>query len=170
MKCFFFEILKKFGFLQECPPWYTMKDVEPYYDNEQYTVWWNIPEFAESSSETDERDVYRPDGKIKLKQQKKIFVVEATVSWIDNREERFVEKVNKYDNLRRNISRAEEGYEVDQITIVIDSLGGYSKSLHENIRKVVAESKVVERTINKMQKAVLCESSRIARCFKLGTQ
>ena len=170
LKCFFFEILKMYGFLQECPPWYTMKDVEPYYDNDQYTVWWDIPEFAGANSEVNERDVFRPDGKIKLKNQKKIFVVEATVSWLDNRDVRYSEKVLKYEDVRRNIGRAEEGYEIDQITIVIDSLGGYSKSLQENISKVVSESKVVDRIITKMQKAVLCESSRISRCFKLGTQ
>ena len=114
--------------------------------------------------------MYRPDGKIKLKNQKKIFVVEATVSWIDNREARLLEKMTKYEDLRRSIKRVEEGYEVDQITIVMDSLGGYSKSLYENISKVVNEKKVLDRIINRMQKAVLCESSRIARCFKLGTQ
>ena len=70
----------------------------------------------------------------------------------------------------RNIRRVEEGFEVDQITIVMDSLGGYSKSLNDNISKIVPEQKTVDRIIKKMQKAVLCESSRIARCFKLGTQ
>ena len=147
-----------------------MKDVEPYYDTDQYTVWWDIPEFAGANSEASQRDVFRPDGKIKLKNQKKIFVVEATVSWLDNRDVRYSDKVLKYEDVRRNIGRAEEGYDIDQITIVIDSLGGYSKSLQENISKVVSEPKVVERIITKMQKAVLCESSRISRCFKLGTQ
>ena len=72
--------------------------------------------------------------------------------------------------IMRNIRRVEEGFEVDQITIVMDSLGGYSKSLHHNISKVVNDRKIADRIIKKMQKAVLCESSRIARCFKLGSQ
>ena len=69
----------------------------------------------------------------------------------------------------RNIKRVEEGFDVDQVTIVMDSLGGFSKSLRTNIGKVVQDQKIVDRIIKKMQKAVLCESSRIARCFKLST-
>ena len=92
------------------------------------------------------------------------------MSWLDNREDRYEEKRSKYNDIMRNIRRVEEGFEVDQITIVIDSLGGFSKSLQENIGKVVEEKKSVDRIVKKMQKAVLCESSRIARCFKLGTQ
>lgn len=169
LKCFFFEILNMYGFLKECPPWFTPNNVEPYYDNEQYTVWWDIPEFAEANSDVNENDILRPDGKIKIKSEKKIFLVEATISWIDNREERFAEKASKYEQVMRNIKRVEEGFDVDQVTIVMDSLGGFSKSLRTNIGKVVSDRKIVDRTIKKMQKAVLCESSRIARCFKLST-
>ena len=69
----------------------------------------------------------------------------------------------------RNIKRVEEGFDVDQITLVMDSLGGHSKNLQENIGKVFNDRKTVNRIIRKMQKAVLSESTRIARCFKLET-
>ena len=157
-----------YGFLKECPPWYTPKSVESFYENDQFAVWWNIPEFAEADSEVNANDLKRPDGKIMIKSEKKIFLVEATITWLNNREERLKEKETKYEGIMRNIRRVEEGFEVDQITIVMDSLGGFSKSLHDNIRKVVHEQKSIERIIKKMQKAVLCESSRIARCFKLS--
>ena len=52
----------------------------------------------------------------------------------------------------------------------MDSLGGYSKNLKENIGKIVKDRKTVNKIIKNMQKAVLCESARIARCFKLETQ
>ena len=170
LKCFYYEVLKMFGFLQECPPWFTQKSVKPYYNNDTATVWWDIPEFAESRSDIDQREVLRPDGKIKVKDEKKIYLVEITISWIDNREARFIEKDKKYDDVKRNIRRSEEGFEVDQITLVMDSLGGYSKTLPENISKIIKDRKMVKRIINKMQKAVLSESTRVARCFKLAIQ
>ena len=159
-----------YDFIKDCPPWFTQKKVQPYYDNEKGTIWWDVPEFSEASTDIDETEVLRPDGKIKLKDEKIIYLIEATISWIDIREKRFSEKLQKYENVKRSIKRIEEGFEVDQITIVMDSLGGYSKNLSDNIGKIVKDRKMVKRIISKMQKAVLCESTRIARCFKLRTE
>ena len=133
------------------------------------SIWWNIPEFTGANIE-EEENVFRPDGKITLKEEKKIFIIEITISWIDNREIRYEEKVEKYAAIRRNIIRDEPGYTVDQITLVMDSLGGYSKNLSDNIGKVFKEVKTIKRIIHKMQKAVLTESVSISRCFKLKTQ
>ena len=66
--------------------------------------------------------------------------------------------------------REEPDYTVDQITLVMDSLGGFSKNLCENIGKIFDESRVVDRIIRKMQKSVLSNSVHISRCFKLETQ
>ena len=92
------------------------------------------------------------------------------ISWIDNREVRYREKRDKYVDILRNIKRLETEYQVEQITLVMDSLGGYSKCLKDNIGKVFKDAKVVSKIIYKMQKAVLSESVRISRCFKLSTQ
>ena len=102
-----------------------------------------------------------------LKAEKKIFLIEITISWIDNREERYKEKVEKYMAIRRNLEREEPDFTVDQITLVMDSLGGYSKHLRDNIGKVFGERKVVDRVIRKMQKSVLNNSVHVSRCFKL---
>ena len=169
LKCFFNELLTKCGFISNCPPWFTQINVKPYYNNQVASIWWNIPEFTGANIE-EEENVFRPDGKITLKEEKKIFIIEITISWIDNREIRYEEKVEKYAAIRRNIIRDEPGYTVDQITLVMDSLGGYSKNLSDNIGKVFKEVKTIKRIIHKMQKAVLTESVSISRCFKLKTQ
>ena len=57
---------------------------------------------------------------------------------------------------------------VDQITLVIDSLGGYSNNLAENISKVVKDKRTINSIILRMQKTVLSQSVQIARRFKLG--
>lgn len=102
--------------------------------------------------------------------EKSIFILEITISWIDNRDKRYDEKVEKYEAIRRNIVRDEPDYTVDQITLVMDSLGGYSKNLRENIGKIFKDSKMVDKIIRKMQKSVLNGSVHTSRCFKLETQ
>ena len=132
-------------------------------------MWWNIHEFTVATLDDEDR-MYRPDGKILLKAEKSIFILEITISWIDNRNKRYDEKVEKYEAIRRNIVRDEPDYTVDQITLVMDSLGGYSKNLRENIGKIFKDSKMVDKIIRKMQKSVLNGSVHTSRCFKLETQ
>ena len=169
LKCFFNEVLLKYNLINKCPPWFTQSEVKPYYENDIACTWWDIPEFAMANTDEEEK-VYRPDGKLKLKNEKRIYIIEITISWIDNREERYVEKCGKYEDVKRNIKRVEPDHQVDQITLVMDSLGGYSKSLNENIGKIFENKTMVQKIIQKMQKAVLSESVNISRRFKLSTQ
>ena len=168
-QCFFNEVLMRYDLIDVCPPWFTQNKVKPYYDNSKASVWWNIPEFTGAMIDADAQ-MLRPDGKLLLKAEKTIFLLEITISWIDNRDERYKEKVGKYTSIRRNIMRDFPDYKVDQITLVMDSLGGYSKNLRENIGKIFENSKVVDRVVRKMQKCVLSGSVHISRCFKLETQ
>ena len=112
----------------------------------------------------------RPDGKVLLKAERKIFIIEITISWIDNRGKRYEEKIEKYKAIRGNLKRDKPEYMVDQITLVMDSLGGYSQNLRDNIGKTFNEGKTVDRITRKMQKSVLNNSVHISRCFKLETQ
>ena len=169
LTCFFNELLVKYGFISECPPWFSQIKVKPYYDNDEATIWWNIPEFTAATIDDEER-ILRPDGKVLLKNEKKIFLIEITISWIDIRQIRYEEKIKKYEAIRRNIMREEPEYTVDQITLVMDSLGGFSKNLGENIGKIFQDAKTVRKVIHKMQKSVLSGSVNISRCFKLETQ
>ena len=169
LKCFFYEVLFKYKLIDNCPPWFTQSDPKPYYENEMACAWWDIPEFSQANTD-DEDEVYRPDGKLKLIHEKRIYIIEITISWINNREGRYEEKDGKYVDIIRNIKRLEPEYQVEQITLVMDSLGGYSKCLKENISKVFKDTRMVSKIIHKMQKAVLSESVNISRCFKLSTQ
>ena len=169
LKSFFYEMLFKYGLIDHIPPWFTESTPKPFYQNDEVSVWWDIPEFAGANTE-EEREVFRPDGKLKLLHEKIIYLIEITISWIDNREERYEEKNNKYVHIMRNIKRVNPEYKVEQITLVMDSLGGYSKCLKDNIGKVFKKQGTISKIIHKMQKAVLSESVRISRCFKLSTR
>ena len=172
-KCFFFEIMKEFSLIDNVPPWFTSQKVSSYYGNDIAEIWWDIPEFAGSSeneSEEDLKNKMRPDGKLKLKKDKKIFILEQGCPWMTNRNEVYEVKSRKYESVLRNIKLNEPEYTVTQITLVIDSLGGYSKNLRENIGKIVKDKRRINVIISKMQKAVLSESVHIARRFKLNSK
>ena len=169
LKCFFNQMLLNYELIDTCPPWFSQNEMKPYYENDKACAWWDIPEFAEASTDN-ERKVRRPDGKLKLKHEKRIFIIEITISWIDNREQRYKEKSEKYEDIKRNIKRMEPDYDIDQITLVMDSLGGYSKTLKENISKVISSKKTMNKVLQQMQKAALSESVNISRRFKLSTQ
>ena len=99
----------------------------------------------------------------------KIFLIEITISWIDNWEIRFKEKCEKYTDIIQNIKYEEPNYKVDQITLVIDSLGGHSQHLEDNIAKLFPNKLKITSIIKNMQKTVLEQSVQIARRFKLST-
>ena len=112
LKCLFNEMLVKYKFSDTCSPWFTKSDIKPYYENKVACIWWDIPDFCQAN--TDEEDkVYRPGGKLKLIADKRIYIIEITISWINNREERYKEKSKKYESIIRNIKRVEPNYEVE---------------------------------------------------------
>ena len=47
-----------------------------------------------------------------------------TVPWIENREIKYEHKTNKYKMVQTNLRLDYPGYEIDQVTLVMDVLGG----------------------------------------------
>lgn len=168
LKCFMFQVLKLLNLIEICPPpWFSPMEVKPYYKNQTAEVWWNLPEYTTGEEET---DVFIPDGKIVLKQEKVVFIVEMTVPWIDTRDERYAYKIAKYHPVRQNTRLLYPDYEVIPLTLVIDVLGGYSSSLPQNIGKLCNDKHIVNKVIKSMQKVVLSEAVHISRRFKLSVQ
>ena len=160
-------MLKKFELIDNVPPWFTDKVVKPYYENEKVSIYWDIPEFTGANDNIVEENLKRPDGKLKIKSEKKIYLIEMTCPWLNFRNEKYEYKTQKYNDILSNIRREERGFTVDQITLVIDSLGGYSANLAENISKVFEDKRLVNSIILRMQKTVLSGSVHICRRFKL---
>ena len=169
LKCFFFEVLKLYSLIDKLPPWFSNQDVKPFYENDKVSIWWDIPEFTGAKEDLQEENALRPDGKIKLKSEKKIYVVEQGCPWMDWRDKVYKDKSTKYNDIINNIRREEIGYEVEHLTLIMDSLGGYSRNLIENISKIIKDRRKVNSIIAKMQKASLSESVHMARRFKLSS-
>jgi hypothetical protein len=62
----------------------------------------------------------RPDGKLIIKQQNKMFVLEMSVPWISNREVKFGKKKKKYKDLIASMKILHPQYDIEQVTFIID--------------------------------------------------
>lgn len=60
-----------------------------------------------------EESVPRPDGKIVMIDEKKIYLVEITVPWIGNRDVKHECKRTKYNDIQVNLRLQHPEYEVD---------------------------------------------------------
>ena len=179
LQCFLSHVLLKYGFIDVIPPWFSKLETKPYYNNEKATIWYDIPEFIDSEigdveeeedeNQEDQRNdkkKQRPDGKILLKHEKQIFVVEMSVPWISNRDAKYIEKVEKYERIRRNLKINYPDHTIDQITLIIDVYGGHSKELPMNIQKIINDKSESERIIYNMQKVVMSDLSYLSKKFK----
>ena len=102
--------------------------------------------------------------------EKKIFLIEMTVPWIENREEKYLYKCAKYNNILQNLKFEYPDYEVDQITIVMDVFGGYGTDLSKNLGKIIKERETVQSIITNMQKSVISSAANLSRTFKIRTK
>ena len=163
-----FKLLVKYNLLKSCPPWYSKIEIKKHYESEEMEVLWDIPEYTGIEDENEDTTL-RPDAKIIFKKKKEILVLEQTVPWITNREIKLVEKENKYKNIIRTIKIENPDYKVQQLTFVIDCLGGFSKSLKENVSRLGFSSAEVQTILIALQKIVVSEARLLINHFKLVT-
>ena len=107
------------------------------------------------------------DARIVDKVRRRITLLEIGCPWAENRQQKDKEKTLKYAPLRMKLKGQRPGFEIKQVNIVINSLGGYSKGLRENMRSIVAEERG-KQTLRIIQKAVLTSSLSITRLCKIS--
>ena len=169
LKYIMFKFLKKFNMVEKCYPWFSNVTIKPSYENEELLVLWDIPEYSGRDDEAEER-LLRPDGKIIFKKQQLIYLVEMSVPWIENREAKLLEKVGKYEHIVRSLKVEYPDFQVDQVTLIIDCLGGFSKSLNVNLQKLTFSIPECRHTVLGMQKIVVSEARSLINYFKISTQ
>ena len=92
------------------------------------------------------------------------------VPWINNREVKYQKRNDKYRNVLNKLKLDYPNYEVNQLTFIIDVLGGHSKHLRENISEVIKDKARIKSFVDNMQKSVLSSAAQIARKFNLTVQ
>ena len=165
--CFY--LLSKYGLIDNCPPWFSDTKIKPHYENDEICLLWDIPEYTGHNSDDDGEKVLRPDARLTLKRKKVIYILEMSVPWLRNRESKFVEKEEKYKDLLIAMRGLYSNYKVEQISLIMDCLGGYSQSLIENLKKMGFSKIERAKILLNMQKIVLTEARFIVNRFKLRT-
>ena len=160
--------MRKHSLLDSTPPWYTKVAIKPRYENDNVVVHWDIPEYTGHVDEV-EQHAQRPDGKIELKKEKRIYVLEMSIPWIKNRESKLDEKVEKYKGIVQTLKIDNPGFEVKQLTFIIDCLGGYSKSFLESLKALGFDRGEIDRTCLDVQKIALTEAANSINRFKVAT-
>ena len=105
-----------------------------------------------------------------MKEEKAIWVLEMSVPWISNRESKFVEKEDKYIEIVQRLKIDNPGYEVKQLTFIMDVLGGYSVNLVNSLKCLKFSTRDIDKLLLKMQKIVLTEATSMIRHFKIRTK
>ena len=167
LKCFVWPLLSFFKLTSKCPTWYSNDKVSPYYKNDGIEFWWDVPEYTGRDEENQHPP--RPDGKLFIDREddKRIYLLEMTVPWTENRPEKYKYKCEKYTNILQALQFEHPQHKVDQITIVMDVFGGYGQDLIENIGKVFAKKQDILTIIRNMQKSVISSSANLSRTFKI---
>ena len=68
--------------------------------------------------------------------QKRVYAIEMSCPWIDNRKKKEVEKTTKYAPLRWELKQQFPTYTVKQFNIIIDVLGGWSQEVDLAMREL----------------------------------
>ena len=167
LKCFVWPVLNMFKLIDKQPCWYANDKVKPHYSSKDIEFWWDIPEYTGRDIENIHPP--RPDGKLRYvnENEKKLFLIEMTVPWTSNREEKLEFKEGKYVNILEGLKFENPSYDVEQITLVMDVYGGYGQDLIDNIRKVVKEKGMLTSIITNMQKSVISSAANLSRTFKI---
>jgi len=167
LKCFVWPLLCKFALSSKCPSWFANDKVAPYYVRDNVHFWWNVPEYTGRDEES--KQPPRPDGKLLIDQpnDKRIYLLEMTVPWTENRVEKFSFKAKKYQQILHTLKLEYPNHSVDQITIVMDVFGGYDQNLVESIKKIFTDKDEIRSIIKNMQKSVIASSANLSRTFKI---
>ena len=163
-----FKILHKYKLITDFPPWYTKVSIKPMYQNEEIEVFWDIPEYSGYDNDLEHRPL-RPDGKIINKKTKKIHVLEMSIPWIENRNIKLVEKLDKYKEIIQSLKVDNPGFLVEQATFIIDCMGGYSKDLIDNLSSIGLTRNEIDSILPKIQRIVITEANATINRFKVLT-
>ena len=85
---------------------------------------------------------------------------------LPNREIKFTEKQEKYQEIRTSLKERISGCQIEQINVIVDALEGYSEySVRSSLLRYLGKFEAV-KVLNKIQRAVLFGSIRMKNLFR----
>ena len=139
LKVILYELLKDLDLdlVTSIPRWCSQNRPKPLYENEKGKALWDVPLYAEYA-EVRNNGI---DCTVIDKEKKKVVLLEMSCPWVSNREIKCAEKTSKYAPPRYELRRRYPGYKTEQHNIIIDALGGSSRSVLESLRQLVGSGR-----------------------------
>ena len=142
-------------------PWYKQALPLASIENDHAKIMWDIPIHLDKRPSN---NAIKPDMLIIDKEGKKISLIEGTICAPGCIAKREKEKQDKYSEMRKSLERLNRGYEIDQINVVFDFLGCFSKQLECQIKRL-CEGEEAKLVIEQCQKWVLSQNCEIVKTF-----
>ena len=120
LKVLFFEILRDLDLNETVSPWPSRIEPKPLYESTQAQAFGDVPVYAEHTTVR----ANRVDARIIDHKEKKALLVEMSCPWIDNREKKEAEKMEKKGPLRFELIKRYQNYKIVQLNVIMDVLGG----------------------------------------------
>ena len=96
---------------------------------------------------------------------KTVTVIECSCPWVTNMDRKDQEKTEKYQEVRAELQRY-HGFHIHQINVLLDVMGRYPASLKSSLAALLGQTRLAERVLSSMQKAVVLGSIRIKNLSK----
>ena len=151
LKVLFFEILRDLDLNETVSPWFSRIEPKPLYESTQAQAFWDVPVYAEHTTVR----ANRVDARIIDHKEKKVLLVEMSCPWIDSREKKEAEKMEKKGPLRFELIKRYQNYKIVQLNVIMDVLGG-SKELEVLMNRIFGLRTL--DILKRRQKAVLSSS------------
>ena len=132
--------------------WNDREEPIPTRRNERAVVQWNVNILSNEYTKHNKPDMLIIDHK-----KKRIRVVEASIPWDENVNKKYEEKNEKYQTVRQELRKQYEGYELQQVNMIIGELGTIT-TLREELAKI---SKKAAKLVVKIQRVVIMHSIQI---------
>ena len=129
LKILFFEMLRSLNLNSTTAPWYSQAQPKPINENDRVIAYWDVLLFAD----TTHFKANRIDARIIDKERKEVKLLEMRCPWVENSEEKAIEKTSKYGPLRWELQQRHPDYKITQYNINFDVLGGYSQDLTKTL-------------------------------------
>ena len=92
----------------------------------------------------------------------------GTLDW-KPKKNKLEEKETKYVNIIQGLKVDNPGYEVRQLTFIVDCLGGFSKDLPENLALLDFTKKDIDSILPGIQKIIITEANAVINNFNIST-
>ena len=153
----------KYGIDEVMKPWHMPVDPDPFVENDRIAIWWDMHYYAHGVK----LEHNKPDMRVWLKEEKKMFVVEMSTPWDDNVVWWEAEKVRKYGPLlvEMAVEFKGRGVQVEQVTLVIGALGSM-RNLMSELGKMIERRGQVKIVAERMQRATITKTLKAVNKFK----